>query len=334
MLGITTFAQTPFAALPSVFGDVVENLVLTEAQTVTAVFPVSRDETFTLLDAQTGLVDFVVAANESFFLDDFQDVTADFAGSIAELLTLTEAQTVQADFVVARAENLTLTEVQDVLAEFVAVRDETITLTTDEIGNVDLPVAVNEVLAIVELESSASADLLVFVVDDIFLNTTQNSIATFQGVVDETETLTTDEDANADFVGVRNETITLTESQSAQAAFVAQLTELLTLTDTTNVQVNFVGNVVEIMTVTDSQCIFGWFKIDDTQDASWGITTISLDEVAVYGGDLFGGLSMAGTDKKTTTAPNPINTDQNPNWAHVDDTNPTGWTEVDSNQNC
>ena len=88
------------------------------------------------------------------------------------------------------------------------------------------------------------------------------------------------------------------------------------------------------MTVTDSQCIFGWFKIDDTQDPSWGITTISLDEVAVYGGDLFGGLSMAGTDKKTTTAPNPINNNQEPNWAHVDDTNPTGWTEVDSNQNC
>jgi hypothetical protein len=88
------------------------------------------------------------------------------------------------------------------------------------------------------------------------------------------------------------------------------------------------------MTVTDSQCIFGWFKIDDTQDASWGITTINLDEVAVYGGDLFGGLSMAGTDKKTTTAPNPINTTQDPNWTHVDDTNPTGWTEVDSNQNC
>jgi hypothetical protein len=128
--------------------------------------------------------------------------------------------------------------------------------------------------------------------------------------------------------------MTLTESQSAQAAFAAQITELLTLTETTNVQVNFVGNVVEIMTVTDSQCIFGWFKIDDTQDASWGITTISLDEVAVYGGDLFGGLSMAGTDKKTTTAPNPINTTQDPNWGQVDDTNGTSWTEVDSNQNC
>jgi hypothetical protein len=88
------------------------------------------------------------------------------------------------------------------------------------------------------------------------------------------------------------------------------------------------------MTVSDSQCTFGWFKIDDTQDSSWGISTFSLDEVAVYGGDLFGGLAMAGQDKKTTTAPNPINTGQEPNWGQVDDTNSTGWTDVDSNQNC
>jgi hypothetical protein len=152
--------------------------------------------------------------------------------------------------------------------------------------------------------------------------------------VDETETLTDTQTGNADFLSSTTETMTLTETQSAQAAFAAQITELLTLTETTTVQVNFVGNVVEIMTVTDSQCIFGWFKIDDTQDASWGITTINLDEVAVYGGDLFGGLSMAGTDKRTTTAPNPINTTQDPNWGQVDDTNGTSWTDVDSNQNC
>jgi hypothetical protein len=110
---------------------------------------------------------------------------------------------------------------------------------------------------------------------------------------------------------------------------------VLTLTDSSvTVQAIFAGDVVEIMTVSDSQCIFGWFKIDDTQDSSWGITTITLDEVAVYGGDLFGGLAMAGQDKKTTTAPNPINTTQEPNWAHVDDTNGTSWTDVDSNQNC
>jgi hypothetical protein len=335
VLGITAFAQTPFAALPSVFGDVSENIVLTEAQVGVVDFPVSRDETFTLLDAQTGVVDYLVAANESFTLFEFQDVTADFVGAVSETQTLTEEQTVQADFLAAVSETQTLTEVQNVSAAFAAVRDESITLTTDEIGNVDFPVAVNEVLALVELDSDADTDFLVFVVDDIFLNTSQNVIATFEGIVDETETLTDVQTGNLDFLGNVAETMTLTEVQAAQTVFIAQITEVLTIADSSvTVQAIFAGSVVEIMTVSDSQCIFGWFKIDDTQDASWGITTITLDEVAVYGGDLFGGLSMAGTDKKTTTAPSPINTDQNPNWTHVDDTNGTSWTEVDSNQNC
>jgi hypothetical protein len=190
------------------------------------------------------------------------------------------------------------------------------------------------VLALVELEADADADFLGFVTDNLFLSDAQDVIATFAGAVSETETLTDLQTGNVDFLGNTTESMTLTETQSAQAAFAAQITELLTLTETTTVQVDFVGNVIEIMTVTDSQCIFGWFKIDDTQDPSWGITTISLDEVAVYGGDLFGGLAMAGQDKKTATAPNPINNNQEPNWGQVDDTNGTGWTEVDSNQNC
>jgi hypothetical protein len=81
-----------------------------------------------------------------------------------------------------------------------------------------------------------------------------------------------------------------------------------------------------------------WELIDDDQTPDWtGIpATVTINDVATFGGMVFGDVSIAGQFNETW-APDrsgwtQINDSQTVTWTQINDNQTTGWTQIDDTQ--
>ena len=123
----------------------------------------------------------------------------------------------------------------------------------------------------------------------------------------------------------------VTNTQLIQANFPEQITENINLADQNSVQAAFAATIAENIVLGDNACVFGWFKINDNQNPQWGGVSVVIEEIATFGGAAFGGIDFAGSMKRTRNESlplgvtpivvwNPVNTNETPNWAPVDNT--------------
>jgi len=98
--------------------------------------------------------------------------------------------------------------------------------------------------------------------------------------------------------------VTATDSFAAAASVIAQIQENITATDA------ILGRLL-------------WELIDDDQTPNWTSipATVTISDVATFGGMVFGDVSIAGQFNETW-APD------SSQWTEIDDTQTPNWTEV------
>lgn len=232
------------------------------------------------------------------------------------------------------AESLTLTDAQSVTVGFFGTVSDTIYLTTDQQGVVNYsPTSVVEGIGL-GVTDDVTAAFLGDRAESMSLSAAQNVTVVFVGDIQESVTLSQTQDVIAAFVAAQDETLSLSANQNVIVAFVGSVAETLSLAETESVQAAFIASCLEQMSLTQTQCAFGWFGINDDQSPQWGLVTVNVEDVAAYGAFVFGGVPFAGSRRVSGVFPNPLPSEQDPNWTELDDDQATTWNEIDNSQNC
>ena len=97
---------------------------------------------------------------------------------------------------------------------------------------------------------------------------------------------------------------------------------------------SYAASLSENIRILDNECVFGWFKIDDTQTANWGTQTVIINEISVFGGATFGGVPFAGNMYTTEQSGYPIGTTPTIVWNQININDSPNWTLIDNTQKC
>ena len=124
------------------------------------------------------------------------------------------------------------------------------------------------------------------------------------------------------------------DAQIFHAQFAESITENTAIADYNTQISNFLESIAENFGLLDNSCVFGWFKIDDTQTANWGTQPLVVNEIHVFGGATFGGVPFAGILTVTEQNNYPIGTTPTTAWNTVNTTDNASWIVIDNRQKC
>jgi len=234
MFGISTFAQSPFAALGgnAYPVDVAESFTLSDVYDGPAGFQGLLDESFSIVDGDGGgtSFDFFVSTVENYSLNDEAFGVADILVSQSDSFTLTTAEDIQVDFNPVYAETITYSDEYVGTQNAVGLDEEDATFTDEWNGPVDFKPTVSESYTITDSETGA-----------------WDALAT----VSEAYTLTDSYQAAVDFIGLLQEQFTVIDSLIARGWFKINDDQTVTWQAANNSQ-----------SVT-------WQNINDNQDPNW-----------------------------------------------------------------
>lgn len=229
---------------------------------------------------------------------------------------------------------ITLTALEDASFQYNVLIDESISFSASQQAATAFgEVSVVENIGIYDFQS-VTAQFASAVAEALGVTDSQNVTVVFVGATAETISITDLQTGSFAFYATTEESIGLTAAQNVLAIFAKSVAESIAMTESASARADFVGTVVEQVNLVDQPCAFGWFSINDDQAPDWGFITVDVNEVAAYGAFTFGGVPFAGSYSISGVYPNPLPSEQEPNWTDINNGAATTWNEIDNSQNC